>query len=142
MIILDTDHLTVLKYPESSQHARLEDRLAASNDPNVATTIVNAEEQMRGWLAEINRLRVVHQQILAYERLLKLLDFLNEIPVIPFDASSADEFERLRRMKVRIGSMDLKVACIALVHNALLLSANLSDFQKVPGLRVENWLKE
>ena len=38
--------------------------------------------------------------------------------------------------------MDLKIACIALVHNALLLSANLRDFQQVPGLRVENWLTE
>jgi predicted nucleic acid-binding protein len=36
--------------------------------------------------------------------------------------------------------MDLKIASIALVHKALLPSANLSDFRKVPGLRVENWL--
>ena len=27
-----------------------------------------------------------------------------------------------------------------MVHNALLLSANLRDFERVPGLRVENWL--
>lgn len=142
MILLDTDHLSVLKYPESAQRARLEDRLAASSDRDIATTIVNAEEQMRGWLAEINRLRTVHQQIPAYERLLKMLDFLSEILVIPFGVHAADEFNRLRRMKIRIGSMDLKIACIALVHNALLLSANLRDFQQVPGLRVENWLKE
>jgi tRNA(fMet)-specific endonuclease VapC len=119
-----------------------EARLAASSDRDIATTIVNAEEQMRGWLAEINRVRAVHQQIPSYERLVKLLDFLSEIPVIPFDARAADEFERLRKEKVRIGSMDLKIACIALVHNALLLSANLRDFQQVPRLRVENWLKE
>jgi tRNA(fMet)-specific endonuclease VapC len=36
--------------------------------------------------------------------------------------------------------MDLKIACIALAHEALLLSRNLVDFEKVPGLRVENWL--
>jgi predicted nucleic acid-binding protein len=36
--------------------------------------------------------------------------------------------------------MDLKIACIALGHGALVLSANLQDFQQVPGLRVENWL--
>jgi tRNA(fMet)-specific endonuclease VapC len=41
---------------------------------------------------------------------------------------------------MRIGAMDLKIACIALVHGALVLSANLQDFQKVPGLRVENWM--
>ncbi len=97
---------------------------------------------MRGWLAEINRLRTVHQHIPAYERLLRLLEFLSEIPVIPFEVHAADEFDRLRRMKVRIGSMDLKIACITLTQNAVLLSANLRDFQQVPGLRVGNWLKE
>jgi tRNA(fMet)-specific endonuclease VapC len=53
---------------------------------------------------------------------------------------AADRFEQLRRSGVRIGSMDLKIASIALIHNALLVSANLQDFQQVPNLRVENWL--
>jgi tRNA(fMet)-specific endonuclease VapC len=142
MILLDTDHLTVLAFSRSEQHTRLKGRMAASNDQDFATTIVNAEEQMRGWLAGINRLRKVHQQTPAYKHLLELLGFLGELSLIPFDFRAADEFELLRKAKVRIGSMDLKIASIALVHNALLLSANLRDFQQVPGLRVENWLKE
>jgi tRNA(fMet)-specific endonuclease VapC len=43
-------------------------------------------------------------------------------------------------MKIRIGTMDLKIASICLAHDALLLSRNRVDFEKVPGLRVENWL--
>ena len=142
MILLDTDHLTILKYPESPRCARLTARLAASSDQDFATTIVNAEEQMRGWLAEINRQRTVHQQIPAYDRLLKMLEFLRELTVILFEARAADEFVRFRKEKVRISTMDLKVACIALASKALLLSANLRDFEKVPDLRVENWLTE
>ena len=140
MILLDTDHLTVLMYPENPQCSRLTVRLAASSDQNIATTIVNAEEQMRGWLAEINRLRTVHQQIPAYDRLLKLFDFLDGFSLIPFDVQAAAEFERLRKAKVRIGSMDLKIACIALVHNAILLTANQRDFGQVTNLQVQNWL--
>jgi predicted nucleic acid-binding protein len=34
----------------------------------------------------------------------------------------------------------LKIGSIALEAGALLLSANLRDFENVPGLRVENWL--
>jgi len=36
--------------------------------------------------------------------------------------------------------MDLKIAATALVNNALLLSANRRDFERVPGTPVENWL--
>ena len=36
--------------------------------------------------------------------------------------------------------VDLKIASICLVHDGLLLTRNLSDFAKVPGLRVENRL--
>lgn len=35
--------------------------------------------------------------------------------------------------------MDLRIASIVLAHDAALLSANLSDFRKVPGLKVEDW---
>lgn len=142
MILLDTDHLTILAFPRSQQHVRLRARMASSVDQDFVTTIVSAEEQLRGWLAEINRSRTVHQQIPAYERLLELLGFFGELSLIRFDARAAAEFDRLRTEKVRIGSMDLKIACIALVHNALLLSANMRDFGQVPGLRVEDWLKE
>jgi tRNA(fMet)-specific endonuclease VapC len=142
MILLDSDHLTILTHPGSEQHARLKDHMAASADQNFATTIANAEEQLRGWLAEINRYRTPHQQLSAYDGMWNYLQFLRAFPLMAFDVHAADEFERLRKAKVRIGSMDLKIASIALVHNVLLLSANLRDFQRVTGLRVEDWLKE
>ena len=41
---------------------------------------------------------------------------------------------------LRIGSSDLKIAATALVNHALLLSANRTDLERAPGLRVENWL--
>jgi tRNA(fMet)-specific endonuclease VapC len=142
MILLDTDHLTVLKYSESPHCTRLTARMAASGDPTFAITIVTAEEQLRGWLAEINRQRTPRQQVNGYEHLRKLLDFLRQFPLIAFDDRAAAEFGRLRKAKVRIGSMDLKIACIALVQNITLLSANLRDFRQDPNLQVENWLED
>ncbi|MFN0078159.1 MAG: type II toxin-antitoxin system VapC family toxin [Prosthecobacter sp.] len=37
--------------------------------------------------------------------------------------------------------MDLKIAAICLAHDAMLLTRNLSDFDQIPGLRVENRLE-
>jgi tRNA(fMet)-specific endonuclease VapC len=140
MILLDTDHLTVLAFPEHAQHGTLQSRMAAAQNETFATTVVSAEEQMRGWLAFINRVRAVEQQSTAYDRLAQLFRFFSQWTIVSFDTQAAQEFRALRKQKIRIGTMDLKIASIALVHNALLLSANLQDFQQVPGLRVENWL--
>lgn len=142
MILLDTDHLTIMAFPESEKHASLTTRIALSSEPVFATTIVNAEEQLRGWLAKISRHHTPRPQVAPYEHLLKLLDFLRLFPLIAFDEPAAAEFERLRKAKIRIGSSDLKIACIALVHDVLLLSSNLRDFRQVPRLRIENWLTE
>jgi tRNA(fMet)-specific endonuclease VapC len=60
--------------------------------------------------------------------------------IIRWGEPAADEFKRLRKLRVRIGTQDLKIASIAITSDALLLSANLRDFQRVPGLRVEDWL--
>jgi tRNA(fMet)-specific endonuclease VapC len=115
-------------------------RLNVSADQDIATTVITVEEQMRGWLALIHRVDDVHRQVPAYQELLRLVDFFSRWQVIPFDAQAADAFRRLRQQRIRIGTMDLKIAAIALVQDALLLSANMQDFQQVPALRVANWI--
>jgi tRNA(fMet)-specific endonuclease VapC len=139
MILLDSDHLTVLKYQGSDRYQRLTERLAAAND-SVGTTIINAEEQMRGWLAVIAKERDIPRQVPAYRELTLLFEFFSRLHVLTFTTDAADRFQDLRAAGVRIGTMDLKAAAITLVNNATLLTANLRDFEKVPGLRFENWI--
>jgi len=69
-----------------------------------------------------------------------LFGFFARWKILPFDDRAADEFKKLRGQKVRLGTMDLKIAAIAFVNDALLLTANLRDFERVPRLRIENWL--
>ena len=107
---------------------------------DVATTIITVEEQLRGWLAEIHRLTDPHKQISSYERLQRRIEFFAAWTVLPWNIEAADLFARHRRGGVRLGSLDLKIACIVLTHDATLLTRNEADFAKVPGLRFENWL--
>lgn len=96
MIVLDTDHVTVLRYPEHSQYQALWSRMEQSADADIATTAVSVEEQMRGWLAAIRRARKVHSQILYYTRLVGLVRFLSKWRILPFNEPAADRFEALR----------------------------------------------
>jgi tRNA(fMet)-specific endonuclease VapC len=59
--------------------------------------------------------------------------------VLEFDEPAGVEFEQLQRLRPRIGTMDLKIAAIALANNATVLTRNIQDFVRVPGLGVEDW---
>jgi tRNA(fMet)-specific endonuclease VapC len=106
--------------------ARCSRRRLRQADHEVATTIVSIEEQLRGWLALIN--------------LQARLDFVAEWIVLPWTSAAPDTFVGLRKQKLRVGTMDLKIASIVLSQNATLLTRNIGDFSKVPNLRIENWL--
>jgi len=134
---LDTDHIVELD--SSTRGEELERKLEDVVD-DVATTIVSAEEQLRGWLARIHRQRDPYGQIDAYQRLHRRIEFFAAWEVLPWDRTSADIFQDLRSQRVRIGTMDLKIANTVLAYDATLLSRNLVDFQRVPNLQVEDWL--
>ncbi len=141
MILIDTDHATFLKYPESDRGRRFLNRLAAVPPSDiVAVAIITVEERMRGWLAVIAKERTALRQVAGYRELVKLFDFYQEFEIVPFDEAAARQFDDLRSQRLRLGTMDLKIAATALVNNSVLLSANRGDFERVPGLRVENWL--
>jgi len=42
-------------------------------------------------------------------------------------------------MRLRIGTMDLRIAAITLAYGATLVTRNVQDFQRIPGLVIEDW---
>ena len=113
MIVLDTDVLSIIQRADGSAYDCLVQRLDAVDD-EVAVSIVSFEEQMRGWLAYIARSKSSKQQIAACARLHAMHDDFATGPVVGFDRSAAAEFERMLRLKLRIGAMDLRIAAIAI----------------------------
>ena len=139
MHILDTDLFSMTDRDETAEGQRLRLRLATLRADELATTILTFEEQMRGWLAWIKKASSLSQQIERYQRLKRMVVSYQNVIILDFDRLAAAEFERLQKQRIRIGTMDLKIAAIALAHDATLLSRNLKDFSKVPGLKVEDW---
>lgn len=136
MHILDTDHVSLLQRQTGADAERLRFRL--SNIQRIST-IITYEEQMRGWLTWIAQAKSLIAQIERYSMLKRMVTSYAKISLLDFDRPAADEFERLKNQRIRIGTMDLKIAAIALANDATLLSRNLKDFSKVPGLKVEDW---
>jgi tRNA(fMet)-specific endonuclease VapC len=141
MIILDTDHMSLLQYPSSREGERVERRLADSADRDIRTTVITVEEQMRGWLAVIARYRDPRQQMACYDKLIAFIRFFSTWAILPLQEPAVQAIRDLRHASVRIATTDLKIAAIALVNQATLLTRNLRDFEQVPGLQVEDWTR-
>lgn len=138
MYILDTDHLSVIDRG-GVKAQRLLQRLASINPAKVATSIISYEEQMRGWLSYATKAQTIEKQVEAYKELKRQLTNYCTIPIIDFDERAAKELQRLKKLYPRLGTMDLKIASVVLVNQAVLLTRNSSDFGRIIGLLVEDW---
>jgi tRNA(fMet)-specific endonuclease VapC len=139
MVILDTDHITLLERVDNPRRTKLLGKLEASGAATPVVTVVSYEEQVRGWLGYVAAARSMVEQVTGYKRLLQQLQNYCDWRVLAFDEAAAVELQALRKCKLRVGTMDLKIAAITLVHDATLLTGNTSDFQRVPGLKIEDW---
>lgn len=106
------------------------------------TTVICAEEMTRGWLARISAARRPDDEELPYRQLAESIHFLARFVLLPLDRQAISQLRAFRQQGIRIGTMDLKIACIVLEYDATLLTRNATDFRKVPGLRFENWLDD
>lgn len=73
----------------------------------------------------------------------RLRKFLLALQVLPFDDVAAYEYgllaNELRELGKSIDGMDLLIAAHALATGCVLVTANVRDFSRVPGLQVQNW---
>jgi tRNA(fMet)-specific endonuclease VapC len=73
----------------------------------------------------------------------KFEEFLSMVPVLEFDAAIAEQAAELRHAMERrgeaIGPLDTLIAGTALAHDASLVTRNVREFARVPGLEVVNW---
>ena len=79
----------------------------------------------------------------SQRNLLALEKFLAPLEVLPFDEAAMRHYGPLRSELERsgqpIGALDTLIAAHALALGATLVTDNVREFERVPGLTVENW---
>ncbi len=133
LYVLDTDHVTLHQYNQSSVTSRIQ----IYTPEELAVTIVTVEEQMRGRLALIGRQQI--DLTIAYDQLRATAEYFCDLNVLPFDNLAQQHFQRLRSQKIRIGTLDLRIASIVLSHDAILITRNHRDFSQVPDIKLDDW---
>jgi tRNA(fMet)-specific endonuclease VapC len=135
MYIFDTDHLSLY----GRNHPAILAKLRASPTQLLTTTAINAEEQLRGRLAQIAEAKNESSQTAAYQWLTETIKFLSAFQILPYDAHAQSIYRMFKVQRIRVGTQDLRIASIVLAHNGILLTRNSRDFEKVPELVIQDW---
>ncbi len=130
--LLDTNTLSdLVRHPQGVVAARI----AKAGEDSVCTSIVAAAELRYGAAKS-------GSDTLA-DRVNLLLSALEVLPLeAPADRQYAELRHRLTRQGTPIGPNDLLIAAHALAAGLTVVTANVGEFSRVPGLAVENWLQE
>jgi len=128
--MLDTNVISDLMKNPSGKAAK---RIARVGEDNICTSIIVAAELRYGCAKK------------GSDRLLKSVeDLLAEIDVLPFESPADAEYGNIRsELEIAgkpIGANDLLIAAHAMAVNATVVTANIDEFRRVRGLRVENWM--
>ncbi|MEG3897655.1 MULTISPECIES: type II toxin-antitoxin system VapC family toxin [unclassified Microcoleus] len=133
--IFDTDHATLF----GQGNLQIVQRVSAVNPKDIAITIVTFEEQMYGRLNRIRRATSGDEIISAYASLRKTINYLTDFEFLDFDRDAQDYYMEFLRLKIRVGTQDLRIAAIlfegfanALSSSGVLLTRNRRDFERIP----------
>ena len=137
--LLDTDHISFLQEQRGPEYTALSTRMAQHSPGDFAFSIVSFHEQMLGGHAFLNHARTAAQVIYGYSVLMRILRMYLTTQVLPFDAAAAAIFDGLQAQRIRVGTMDLRIAATALSRGLVVLTRNTRDFGRVPGLVTEDW---
>lgn len=75
-----------------------------------------------------------------------LLKFLLPLSILPFGQAAASAYGKIRaylqRKGTPIGPLDMLIAAHARAENMILVTNNVREFERVPGLELENWAEQ
>ena len=139
MYVLDTDYVVLLQRGTGIELRRLLQRMDIHADTDFFYPVIAFHEQMLGANAYIGRARTHHDIVRGYGMLQRVLTDFSLAQVLPFDEPAVRKFDEMRSQRVRVGTMDLRIASIAMSRGMTVLTRNLIDFQAIPGIAVEDW---
>ncbi len=139
MFVLDTDHIGILQRQRGAEFDTLIANLSKCDPLEIFTSIVSFHEQINGWTKYIKGSSDTSRTVRGYSQLEQILTDFANAQVLPFSSTAAEVFDDLRTRKIRVATMDLRIASIVISSQMTLLTRNAVDFERIPNINIEDW---
>ena len=133
--LLDTDIFSLW----AINHSVVRARVAAHPPADVGITVLTLEEALAGWQTALRQAKTNDDRAVIYGRMALTAAALGRLQVVTCSRAALDRYDALRALKLNVGNYDLRIAAVALEAGATIITCNLRDFRRVPGLNCEDW---
>jgi tRNA(fMet)-specific endonuclease VapC len=140
VFLFDTNHISVWQRGEGAHYEKLCTHLEHHSGDQIFVCVVSFHELVNGWNAYSVKKRSSESLVRTYFEFERILKDFSVMQMLSFDRKAADVFEELSHQRLRVGSMDLRIAAIAIANQMTLITQNTVDFERIPGLSIEDWL--
>jgi tRNA(fMet)-specific endonuclease VapC len=135
LFVLDTDTLSLHYHG----HPIVQSKVTACKPDELAVTVITVEEQLSGWYSLLRTFKKRDELARTYAQLGNAVKALGQWAILPYTEAAMLRYDHLKSLKLNVKSQDLRIAAIALEHSAVVVTRNVRDFQRVPGLVIEDW---
>lgn len=104
-----------------------------------AISVLTVEEQLSGWYTALRKARRPDALAHAYGRLAQVVPFLARWSILPYTEAAMRRVEAWQKLRLGVEKMDLRIAAVALENDAVVVTRNLRDFNRIPGVVSEDW---
>ena len=131
----DTDTLSLYRRGNPGIEARIQTEARDA----IVLSIFTVDEALSGWYDILRKARTPQQMVDAYRRLEESVTVISEFRLLPVTESAWMRIRILQTQRLNVRPADLRIAALALEYNIILVTRNLRDFERVPGIHLENW---
>src|SRR5687768_914380 len=124
LFVLDSDTLSLLE----KGHATVSARVASHAAAEISVAVIVVEEALSGWYSMIRKAKSPRQLALAYDELASTVTALSGMQILRYSETAIVRFHHLLKAKLNVRANDLRIAAIALEHNATVVTRNVRDF--------------
>ena len=134
--VLDTDIASLFL----RGHPRVVANIVAHISEPIVWTVISLDELYSGWHSARNRAKNAQQLADSYRRLTETWQGMRDWPLLPYTVGAIARYENLKRRKLNVRGNDMRIAAIALeIIDGIVVTRNLVDFQRIPGVVCEDW---
>ncbi|HKA05731.1 MAG TPA: type II toxin-antitoxin system VapC family toxin [Gemmataceae bacterium] len=139
--VLDTDHISLIQRKQNPEYLAIQSKFALHVSDEIFLSIVSFHEQVLGAHNYLARARTGQELVQGYMLLADALRLFQSQSVLEMNLAATWALDQLLANRVRVKTMDLRIAAITLSIRGILVTRNSRDFSRVPGLVIEDWTR-